>query len=593
MDTLGKSARKAAKPHAGRHPDAVEGIKANVESSPTREMYELLWFPPGEGQVWMGQQRLLLFYPSSYQILVRAIVDGAGLAAAQAATMRVGYQAGTHAAELLRRQGNERSGAENFSEAMSVLTVAGVAKAGVVEVTADAEQGQFDAVLTWTQSLDSEFQLSHFGLSPAPACHSILGYANASASALMGAPVAFREVECQACGHETCRAVGRTVAAWGDTAASLTYLRAHELVNRFAAGQEQSTEAGPGADLVGASPGFNAAFQLLERVAPTLVDVCLLGETGVGKELFAQALHRMSPRCDGPFVAVNCAALPEGLVEAELFGVERGAFTGATRSRAGRFERAAGGTLFLDEIGTLSYSSQSKLLRVLHTREIERVGGDRVQRVDVRVVLATNEDLEAAVRAGRFREDLYFRISTFPIRIPPLRERREDIPLLTSHFLHRFCRLHGRRISGLTRAAVHALMNHFYPGNVRELEQLIERAVILAPEDQALDAPQLLFRSGGSPPSVMKLDENGHMTDGRLNQESNAAVLHLLQQRWSLREVEETLVELAIAESGGNVARAARALGMTRGQIDYRLKNGRSKVGRKKRIPSAKRTSRV
>ncbi len=313
------------------------------------------------------------------------------------------------------------------------------------------------------------------------------------------------------------------------------------------------------------------AFQLLERVASTSVDVLLLGETGVGRELFARALHRISPRRDGPFVAVNCAALPDGLIEAELFGVERGAFTGATRSRAGRFERAHQGTLFLDEIGSLSYAAQSKLLRVLQTREIERVGGDRTQRVDVRVAAATNEALEAAVREGRFREDLYFRLSTFPVRIPPLRERSDDIPLLVGHFLARYRQLHGRRVSGFTAAALKALMQHAYPGNVRELEQLIERAVILTPDDQPIDVAQLFFRPLAGP--ILAADSP--MSDRSVGGGGRAAseALHtLLDESWSLAELGDAFVDLALDRTAGNVAQAARLLGVSRAQIDYRIR---------------------
>jgi len=308
------------------------------------------------------------------------------------------------------------------------------------------------------------------------------------------------------------------------------------------------------------------------------VDVLFLGETGVGKELFARALHRLSPRRGGAFVAVNCAALPEGLVEAELFGVERGAYTGATRSRAGRFERAEGGTLFLDEIGTLSYPSQGKLLRVLQTREIERVGDDRSRRVDVRVVAATNEQLEMAVRDGRFREDLYFRLSTFPVLIPPLRERRDDIPLLVSKFLNRYAHTHSRRVPGFTTAALRALMQHSYPGNVRELEQLIERAVILTPDDKPIDLGQLFFRPLGGPGGVLTVRADGRtgLPDDSLRAPS--ALDALLDQQWSLEKVSATLVELALRRTHGNVAQASRMLGVTRAQIDYRLRRQRSGV---------------
>jgi DNA-binding NtrC family response regulator/predicted hydrocarbon binding protein len=536
---------------------------------------DMLWIPEGGGGAWLGDQRVLLFYPSSYQVLARALLEDAGPEAARRAIMRVGYTAGSNSAALLLNRGNEEVDADSFAKALSMLSIVGVAQAGQIDVDIDAAQGRFRATISWTQSLDADFHLSNLGLSAEPVCHSLVGYLNAYASALVGVPVAFREVECQACGHEVCRVIGRTVADWGDEAAALHYTRPHELINRFAAGAG-AANANDDPDLVGVSPGFTAAFQLVEQVAPTRVDVLFLGETGVGKELFARALHRISRRRDGPFVAVNCAALPDNLVEAELFGVERGAYTGATRSRAGRFERADGGTLFLDEIGTLSYASQSKLLRALQTREIERVGGERTQRVDVRVVAATNEELEAAVREGRFRKDLYFRLSTFPVRIPPLRERRDDIPLLIGHFLNRYKHMHGRDVSGLTTAALSSLLRHSYPGNVRELEQLIERAVILTPDQQPIDAAQLFFRPLAGPRQEADLeymDTHATATAGAAPE----VLSTLLDESWSLAQLSEAFVGLALKRSEGNVAQAARLLGVSRAQIDYRLRRRRTR----------------
>ncbi|SEF33650.1 Sigma-54 interaction domain-containing protein [Variovorax sp. NFACC28] len=242
--------------------------------------------------------------------------------------------------------------------------------------------------------------------------------------------------------------------------------------------------------MVGASAAFNAACHLLHRVAPTTATVLFTSESGVGKEKFASILRSISARRDKPFVAVNCAAIPETLIESGLFGVEPGAYTGAGASRPGRFERAHGGTLFLDEIGTLSYAAQGKLLRTLQECEVERVGGTRSIRVDTRVIAATNVDLRQAVREGRFRD---------------------DVPLLMSHFLQHYGRKHARQVSGFTQAAVKALLNYDYPGNIRELQNLIERAVIVAPEGSLLEVHHL-FTSGEA------LDKNvlSVRSDGRL-----------------------------------------------------------------------------
>jgi transcriptional regulator with AAA-type ATPase domain len=538
----------------------VQAEPGDVDSAKRlRAIHDMLWIPEGGGGAWLGGQRVLLFYPANYQALASALMEEAGPLAARRALARMGHAAGINAVALLVNRGDGPTGADGFAKTLSVLNVAGAAQVGQIDVEIDAAAGQFRAQVSWSQSLDVDFYLANSGLSAIPVCQSIIGFLNGLGSALAGVPVAFRELECQACGHEVCRAVGRPVADWGGEGADVERSAGPAGRSAVAVGVAAAS-AGADADIVGASPGF----------AATAVDVLFLGETGAGKEVFARALHRLSPRRSGPFVAINCAALPENLIEAELFGVERGAFTGATRSRAGRFERADGGTLFLDELGTLSFASQSKLLRVLQTREIERVGGEKVLSVDVRVVAATNEPLETAVRDGRFREDLYYRLSTFPVRIPPLRERQDDIPLLLSHFIAHFQRLHGRRVSGFTAAALQALMQYPFPGNVRELKQLVERAVILTPDDQPIDLAQLSFRPlaprAAAPPAI----ETGNA--GADADRARGALQVLLDEGWSLGDVNDALVSLALERSAGNVAKASRQLGLTRAQIDYRLR---------------------
>lgn len=232
--------------------------------------------------------------------------------------------------------------------------------------------------------------------------------------------------------------------------------------------------------LVGQSPAFRAFMDLLRQVAPTTATLLLLGESGTGKELAARFIHEASPRAKGPFVAVNCAALPESLLEAELFGHEKGAFTGAIARKEGRFERAHGGTLFLDEVGEMSAAAQVKLLRVLQEGEIERLGGAQIIKVDARVVAATNKDLQREVQEGRFREDLYFRLNVVEIRIPSLASRREDVPLLAEHFMRRYTAKNSKEIRGFSDEASKVLENYAWPGNVRELEHAVERAVVLA-----------------------------------------------------------------------------------------------------------------
>ncbi len=235
--------------------------------------------------------------------------------------------------------------------------------------------------------------------------------------------------------------------------------------------------------IVGNSPAFRAFMDMLEQASPSTATVLLQGESGTGKELAAKFVHEHSGKAKGPFVAVNCAALPESILEAELFGVERGAFTGAVARKEGRFERASGGTLFLDEVGEMSPSAQVKLLRVLQEGELERLGGTQTVKVDVRVVAATNKDLSTEVKEGRFREDLYYRLNVVEVRIPSLASRREDIPLLAEHFLRRFAAKNAKLVRGFSDE-VRALMEHYaWPGNIRELEHAVERAVVLCRSD--------------------------------------------------------------------------------------------------------------
>jgi formate hydrogenlyase transcriptional activator len=234
--------------------------------------------------------------------------------------------------------------------------------------------------------------------------------------------------------------------------------------------------------IIGNSPSFQKVLQSIETVAPTDASVLILGETGTGKELVARAVHRLSRRANRNYVRVNSAAIPAALLEAELFGHERGAFTGATNQRVGRFELAHQGTLFLDEIGDLPLELQPKLLRVLQEQEFERLGSSHTRKVDVRMVTATNQDLLERVEMGEFRSDLYYRLNVFPVRIPPLRERRDDIPLLANHFAQKFADKMGKAVAPIRRESLNLLIDYDYPGNVRELENIIERAVILSPD---------------------------------------------------------------------------------------------------------------
>ncbi len=256
-------------------------------------------------------------------------------------------------------------------------------------------------------------------------------------------------------------------------------------------------------EIIGDSPVMQKVFRLVSQVAPSDSSVLILGETGTGKELIARAIHNGSPRMNKPMVKVNCAALPVNLIESELFGHERGSFTGAIDRRIGRFELAHGGTLFLDEIGEMPVELQVKLLRGIQEREIERVGGRTTIKIDVRIIAATNRDLEKGIEQGSFRTDLYYRLNIFPISIPPLRDHPEDIPLLISHFIQRFVKKAGRTIDPLNSSALQELMRYKWPGNIRELEHLIERSA-LQTIGETIEHIRLLLSKKYSPPSSGK-----------------------------------------------------------------------------------------
>ncbi|MEO0602326.1 MAG: sigma 54-interacting transcriptional regulator [Myxococcota bacterium] len=302
--------------------------------------------------------------------------------------------------------------------------------------------------------------------------------------------------------------------------------------------------------ILGTSRAMRDVFELVGRVAASPTTVLLRGESGTGKELVARALHEHSPRSAHPFVAVNCAALPEALVEAEMFGHERGAFTGAEQRRLGRFEAAHEGTLFLDEIGDLPLPMQVKLLRVIQSRVIERLGSTRSVDVDVRLVAATSRDLESMVANGTFREDLYYRLNVFPIGMPPLRDRKSDVLLLADHFVETFNRSHGKGVKRLSTPAIDMLMAYHWPGNVRELENCIERAVLMARDDVIL--------GHHLPPSLQLPD---HATSD--------APLSLPSQ---LDRFEQDLIVDALKASRGNMAKAARALAITERQMGLRVR---------------------
>jgi two-component system response regulator HydG len=568
------------------------------------DLTESLFFSPGDGRIWMNDQRMLLWHSSAMGHLRRELIDTLGVDRARGLLTRAGYVAGARDAQLVRERWPDGDAASVFMAGTRLHALEGAVKVTPLNFDFDIDRGTYEGEFLWEHSSEDDEHISAYGLGTEPACWSQIGYATGYVTSLFGQLVIFREVECRSMGASVCRVVGRHAAAWSDVSEDLRYLQARD----FRSLAEATSAAAPvvpgviqppaadGSDrheIVGASSAFNSACHQLARVARSQATVLFTGESGVGKEAFARRLHRISARADKPFLAVNCAAIPETLIESELFGVERGAYTGASSSRPGRFERANGGTLFLDEIGTLSLVSQGKLLRALQEAEVERVGGTRTLHVDVRVVAATNVDLQTEVRAGRFREDLFYRLNVFPIHLPPLRERRDDIPLLMNHFLRRESLRHGRQLTGFTPRAVRAMLHYAFPGNIRELQNLIERGVISAEDGAPIDVAHMFRREQLSEETLLAIGAQGTLS--AKPQAGQGQLLELLRQQLgdsqtlSLPALEQQLLQETVAAANGNLAAAARQLGITRAQLAYRLQRTQAAPRRRKKRVSPQR----
>ncbi len=341
--------------------------------------------------------------------------------------------------------------------------------------------------------------------------------------------------------------------------------RAHDLERQNVHGPAREGEKPP---LIGLSSAMRSIYEIIAKVADSPSTVLLTGESGTGKELVAQALHRGSSRRDKPLIKVNCAAIPKDLVESELFGYEKGAFTGAVGSKPGRFELADGGTLFLDEIGEVPVEIQVKLLRALQESEFERVGGIKTLHVDVRLITATNRDLKALIAEGRFREDLFYRLNVVPIALPPLRERKEDIPLLVQHFIEKYDRRLGKKVERMEDEAMQLLLGYSWPGNIRELENLMERSVLFAegPAILASSLPDSLReRAAGAAVPIAAVGPLGAIAAP-----SGASMKEIVRQAQA--DLERELITRALDETGGNVTRAAKRLQISRKSLQIKMK---------------------
>jgi len=525
---------------------------------------ELLDFRPDQGVIRLHEQRVVILSAAAMGLLRKELVDSLGLETARRLLLRFGFADGYHDAVNLRERSKWTSPLDGLQSGAMLHTLEGIVRAEVRRVDHDAATGRFEEEVAWHDSYEAEQHLHHYGKSSSPVCWSLLGYSSGFVSACLGKEIYFRETQCLGQRAKHCVAIGRDAESWG---ADLEKIRGdfqaatvgpeverlHEAVSKRAKEldrrerllerrerelnllRERINRHAASKNFIAGSQAMKDVLELAARVAPLDTTVLVYGESGTGKEFIVRMIHDQSPRAAAPFVSMNCAALTETLLESELFGHVRGAFTGAVRDKAGLFEVAGAGTIFLDEIGEIAPTVQAKLLRALQEREIRRVGAERSIKVNARVVAATNRDLRAAVDAGTFREDLYFRLGAFIITVAPLRDRREDIPPLVHHFLVRAASRMKKDVSSVSADAMTALMNYRWPGNVRELEHAVERAVILA------NNPNIRVRD--LPPEITQ-KSRVRAGDDTLD----------------LQEQERVMIERALERFGGSRRKAADAL---------------------------------
>ena len=473
------------------------------------KLLELLKADEESGVIRFKHRRMLIFDADAMGLLRKELVEALGLERARRVLTRFGYACGYRDALTSRELFDWKSDDDWWAAGPRLHQLEGIVQARMLTSRMDRARGVLEAEAEWLHSYEAEQHLKHIGPSDAPVCWTLTGYASGHATAVFGSDVCSYETECVGKGDSRCLVEARATTdlsqnmqklleyhrpfsfeaefqqllnelEWRGKELAAHAERAKALESHVLYLQEVIKEEYNFEEMVGASPAFKGVVQDIEKVARSDSTVLICGETGTGKELIANAIHARSSRSSRPFITVNCAALQAGLVESELFGHEKGAFTGAIQRKLGRFQIADGGTIFLDEVGELSLEMQMKFLRVLQQSEIERLGGIQPIKLDVRVLAATNQPLERSVAEGKFRSDLFYRLNVFPIIVPPLRDRGEDIVLLTNYFAQKFRSRMRKSISSIDSASLERLEHYDWPGNVRELEHVIERAVLLA-----------------------------------------------------------------------------------------------------------------
>jgi len=529
------------------------------------DIHELLHFSPEGGIITFAGERALLLDAVALGLLRRELIDTLGVTAARSVLTRFGYAHGWRVAEMLR-SGFPWDTEDEWRKAGARLhTIQGLVRAEVTRSSLSGAAPVSEGI--WHDSYEAEQHLRHLGQADEPVCWTLTGFASGYMSCVYGKEIIAIEERCRGKGDALCRVIVRSKEDWGPELAThlpfygkacldpaLTKLtdtlkkKERQLQSRRALRHVDPTVP---AGLVGSSPAMLRTIDLARRVAQVDSTVLITGESGAGKERIARFIHDESARTAGPFLAINCAAVPETLLESELFGHARGSFTGASQDRAGLFEAANGGTLLLDEIGDVPPAMQVKLLRVLQEREVRRVGENRARPINVRVLAATNRDLLADVHGARFRQDLYYRLRVVEITVPPLRQRREDILPLARQFLAGAAKRFGKKGPALSPDAAHLLLRYTWPGNVRELENALERALALARSDR-IGVDDLPPELAEAPPIVQTADDIR-----------------------TLAEVERDYIAAALRASGGNRAKAAERLGIGAATLYRKLKQAR------------------
>jgi DNA-binding NtrC family response regulator len=535
------------------------------------DLRELLSIDPKGGLIRFAGQRAVILDAVALGLLRRELIETVGLTAARSVLSRFGYAHGWRTAESLGHEFPWDDLNEWRRAGGRLHTLQGLAR---IEPVPSYEGEHPFAEALFIGSYEAEQHLLHLGLADAPVCWTLTGFAAGYLSYANGREIVAREESCVGKGDAVCRLVGKFKEDWqGREAmpyekapldASLQAIadalkEAERNLAREARALARAAGDGDLAGIVAKSEGMRRVVDLARRVAKVESTVLVAGESGTGKERIAELIHRESQRARGPFVAVDCGAVTETLLESELFGHARGAFTGATQDRVGLFEAATGGTLFLDEVGEMSLGMQAKLLRALQELEVRRVGESRTRKVDVRVICATNRDLAHEVEAGRFRKDLYYRLAVVELRIPPLRDRPDDVLPLARALLAGIGKRMGKTLSGISPQAADALQRHRWPGNVRELDNALEQAAALCEGGRIewADLPESL-RSGGGP-----------LTDGAGPRQGR-----------TLEQIEREAILAALEAHDGNQVKTAATLGIGTATLYRKLKRWRAEAGK-------------